>query len=998
MADSTEELTPVLIPFEKNIRSNSGDTYDYNPFRNDSAWTSNTNNTTGSSSDGLITVTDEQKKNAEKYGPDALLGPGSEYHKKKYGLDTQSTPAVKPKKEKKPHKDWRDSDADHGLSVMSNLAGSITSGLATAGDATRKMVQGILNPGVMGQGAAGGMLEAADTVITPTKQSKEIRANLENASIFSMEHEEMKNAVKAYQEKEAMRAKMNEQAAELFKTTPWHQMYTQRLTPEQYEQFAGTWNNNLDALVALWKRDGAPPDLIDDVYKAYSSPLDIAKKNYEQGIRTSRAAETYDRAENEAENAAGKAAAVNTAMARTRKNFDDVSKLDNMGWVNVYKNWALQNGLARLDQGEIVLNDRDLFTDQFGNTIDSPDFDSATAKVNYAAKGSTLNNFIEFLANSSIDNNQKWAADLSAGMTKYNEIEGARKKAASDAAFYEMQAKEQAPIRYSDNTGHTKVNDAAADAIKGFGTRFIQLYGKELGLTAQQLDSLAKNGGLASKSIDDYEALSKLHGVLSQRHGRVQDELKQISNTIATKANLGEALPELSEDQLALFREELVYQNLSYRLLNMEKKRDLDRSILSFSRRLDQNGHEYVDEEGYPEHASQLDVLRRLRTEADIRLDKALDALNDDLVECTIATLSPSSKLAGGQVYDAAKSKWGYITFDSDPTADLAKNQAHHLYLMIRTDHDGNGVLGDLSDNDMSFKPPTIDPDNDMIPDPDRRVHYRFSDYMKWINEAAHILGGTELSPDNDMFASTKSEEGKIGKAAATQVMRAIGGLFDVEDGSAESIVRGLKTPRGNNNLFIDPNLVFRYRYGEFGTMRPPSARDMSGIGYLIQSIDNLWDAKSQNGPNSLPVYTDDEKNAMKQYRAAITVNSTDACLKRDLANGLKDPTVKAVINAYKSYTHRTRINDETAMKELNAILRSGEFGELKTNLRLTKIRGDDDTYIRKLMGKDRENYVGTIPQKEVKKENLTDPKNTFGLMNYIYANVYSPMYPPRSV
>jgi len=1020
MADPTEELTPVLVPFEKAATYNQfkaqNKDYDLDTLYNMSNDPNQHERTRGYAKQMI----QEIKDNDQKYGGhfkgvidkaenDSKM---AEYWKQHTGADhpVQTTPEPVNRvpqsqhpsysdgstsnaptaaatststatKQKKKHKDWRDKrdwsdssvDLAGGVAMGANTAGSIAGGLATAGDATRKMMQGVLNPGLMGQGAAEGMLGAVDTMVTPTKESRARQNNLVDAAQLTTNRKELMDQIKAIQNNNELKATMEEQAKLMFQNTQWSSMYDNpNLLPSQYKTFINDYQNNLSALVQYWRNQGMPEELIKDVAKAYYSPLEIAMYNNEYTTVTEPTNEKRQKtADNEADVATANAAAINNVATNIQSNFAQIKNNPKLGFASGYLDWALKNGYATRDipSGQIIPKDKDLFIDGQGNTIDSPNFNANTAKVNYGANGSTLNDFISYLKSTGDPNNLKWAAKLGADKMKYDDEE---KK------FREMPVSQYYEDNFKRSIGRSKLsknNNAKKDLRKTQATvesRIFERYGASLGLSAEQVRSLANNGGLASTSIDDYDALKKVHGALVQdRNSRkVLDSIAKINEKIGNAMNNNQAV-QLTDAERELYREELIYQNLCYRLAAMEKIRELDNNLSSFGRRFDAVGNKPVDEQGYPVHLSQIDTLHRFRDMAYAELKKGLYALNDDMDEIYMATYDPAHRSAGGMMVNG--NNMAFQKFGNTPST----SQAWHLANMVVTDHNFAKKWGSLGDPALAgtevWGPGYVGSN------PDRRVHYRLDKFMSFINNAADILGGPHITNDNNFANPTLSEEGMINKAGTNQIIQKMGNMMGTGPGSASNIVSGLSTPKNTTGSFIDPYVISRYGNGEFFS-DPPTSQDIASIKQMRDSLDNLHNATNSSG---YPVYSDTQSAAMKQYRAELVTNTAAAYIRDHITNGIP---MQPVIDAYRAYTGSTATNNNV-VREIESIINSQLFASISTALRLGK---ENDPTVEGYLGKNYDDYMGapgvntggtSVGPNQLRR----NPQKVLGLMNALF-------------
>ena len=157
MDNSTEELTPILVPFEKAYGWRNDNPKSFNAKAEKGAETGDWSNPTPQLDNFIEKDWSKPTPRMDKFAD-------------KTGLSSATNNSVL-----------------GGSAMATNTLGSVATAAKTAGDATRKLMQGILNPGLMGQGAVAGGLEAADTIVSPNKEKQMAHNNLMDAAQISAE-------------------------------------------------------------------------------------------------------------------------------------------------------------------------------------------------------------------------------------------------------------------------------------------------------------------------------------------------------------------------------------------------------------------------------------------------------------------------------------------------------------------------------------------------------------------------------------------------------------------------------------------------------------------------------------------------------------------------------------------------------------------------------------------------------------------------------------------
>ena len=832
MADSTEELTPVLIPFEKA--------------------TANT----------ITSATAPTTTSATAAAPTAAAAPSA------------SAANAKPKKK---HKDWSDPNVDFagGLSMASNAAGSIAGGLATAGDATRKMMQGVLNPGLMGQGAAEGMLGAVDTMVSPTQESRARHNNMMDAAQLTTNRDELFNQIKTTQNNNQIKAAMEKQAQLIFTNAPFHDRYTSdSLTEDQYTQFMDVYGRDLDALVENWTRQGISPDLIQDVVKAYSSPLKVANKNYQYSHITNPSNQRAQmNAENEAGNAAIDAAAQRDVEQNMYNNFEKIKNDPKFGFASDYLDWAQKNGKVTMsgNGSRISPMDDSIFVDGNGNAMSSPNFDASSARINYDAKSSTLNDYLTYL--DSVNDPNGWAAQIRAGGMVHNDQAADRTTQTHSEYINQTSSIDNIEMdpdlkAYAQREGIDFLND---------GMQVLN----DMGVLPQdnaEFSRFQNTGGLATHDVSNlttlqnaWSALEKdLYGNTTQdSNGNVQTQVD------AVKAKLGNNIPLDDNDRLVL-KKYALHRNISARIKGLEALKTATQYSGSVGEKYGLEGR-VRDPRGLEGTNYITDTFGDIRATAIPMIEEGLKKLDGEL-GMTMTALSPNGAFINDQ---------GQI----QPNQASSPDVMGHLYSTLfdkgatglgRRNSNGNieGAFNDISAGaeKMGQRGPSLDLEGtpELVLPPE-------------LQAAAKIIDAVQ--------SGTVSIENAVYRELYTGIpSNAFIGLVDKAD------VYGIP---GFKNFFN------KYQTGQFSSKNPdPMMYSSDGIREVHDMMTNI-----DNTLANSKILTDADRQALKSYKYGFLMNYAQA-MKTYLGNTNKTVNYfkrRSVMN--KAITQWRRARNEAVKK-----------------------------------------------------------------------------------
>ncbi len=888
-------------------------------------------------------------------------------------------------------KDWADPDRNAGIlggmDVATNAVGLWAGRLNTAGEATRKLMQGILNPGLMGEGAGKGVLGAADTLVTPTKESQARYNNLMNAVETATGAKENADARKAKAAQEQTRKNMLDQATRIAQQAMARVGATDiyKIPSDKQKQFLREYGDAFNTLVKNWKQNGMDPDLIKEAYDMYSSPWDVARKNFEySNITEPNADAKIKETKYSADQASQTNTALNNVASHVSTNFSKLSQNKDMKWAKGYLDWAAEQGLVTKDaNGDLIPSDNSMFIDGVGHTIDSDKFNFKTAKVNFGSNNTQLDRYIQYLDSTGSANDQELAEKLREGKIEHQRNEKLLERKGAVAYYEKVRADERSKSLISAKSPFRGLRKKALTEIRGaqddFCTDLIERYGTDLSI--DQLESLAKNGGLSSKSLDDYDTLKKLYDGMEKERGEKDhlEKLEAISRrTYDEYLKDPSVLPTLSDEELKMYRSEMIFDNLSHKLQAMEKMKNLDGKIDSFNRKLGHNGEKPVDMNGMPIYIRQRDVLKRYRDIAYSEYRDALDALNTDLDEVIYSTNGPSSTYRGRIQVLNKNGTLGVKAYTNDPN-DKEHSQAFHLAQMVLSNHSPdslNNKIGALGDNTIYSKDPVKQDEEG-----DRRIDRRMSVFFDRMNEANGYLGDLPDQEDSEDLDMVLSDDARIATANADMLIKTVAkGLGFTKEHTLASVMY-MNAPK--TAVPINPNLVSQYQYGEFSDDDPPDKDDIANIKTIISSLDSI-------APGIPPgAYTTAQLNAARQYRAALTMNACGAYLREALDKG-NGRALDEMVTAYRKYlcVSKKMVSNAQALTELEQIFTSQQFVANTTALRLATPKSGAPA----VLGADNKGYLGRPPAKSSKRMNqaviLSDPDAMVGLANALFTKI----------
>lgn len=247
---------------------------------------------------------------------------GGQTQPKKNGAVQTTSPAT-PKKGRGPSKD----DVKNGMGIGLNAAGMVVSGLNTMGEASRKLMQGVLNPGVMGQNAANAVAGAGETIVTPTKQRQAAWSGMQDAVNTAADARRLNNERVRNEQMAQLRNNMDSQ----LRTELNAQLAANNL-PDMDAMLAGKDRTGADInqqaaqafhstfvpfyqkKIQEWRDMGIDPKLIKEVTDQYQNMLDKSVDRYEENeITNLKNTDKVQTTENEALKAQNEAVQTNNA-------------------------------------------------------------------------------------------------------------------------------------------------------------------------------------------------------------------------------------------------------------------------------------------------------------------------------------------------------------------------------------------------------------------------------------------------------------------------------------------------------------------------------------------------------------------------------------------------------------------------------------------------------------------------------------------------------------
>lgn len=702
MDNSTEELTPILVPFEKNIRSNSGGTYDYNPFRNESAWESNTERAVaglhseegrranpmlgpGSEygrrmhgdhpegymqtqpSDDPVSSTSEQKKNAEKYGPDALTGPGSEYYSKMHGANTQSTSSGAQSASSNTQSsstsprggNWTGGRGlDHvpglmsGAAVAANLGASIAGGLDKAGQASRKLIQGILNPGLMGQNAANTSMEAMDTIVTPDEASRVRQANLNEAMNLAGETWQLNEQSKAQKQADAMRNQLNGSLDTAMQNI-FHRynipgpeelvlgndVNGNPLSIAQYKSFVDEFEPIVRQTMLQWSKQGVDPKVANDIAEQYLFLLDKSKERFKHGTVTApEMGEKVLEANEKAQTAQSNLQATDQVWNAATSHKGAIDQLANNIHPDLMKILNTLPGVEKYTDGTVDMSSvySNYFVDGNGNRISDVNdqgqsiFDPNTARLDLSA-----------FSNDDLDAIRRVDPSLAKEIEAQIKEDDLYKQEVKNDGDFEGLSRYLKRDAHPDNSVYSNLPtnmtmqdadnylDAASDSL--WNTLGPEL--SKMGIDKQKYLAFKAHGGLSSTNADDYEIYKAF---VDAHNKRLQNDASLLQSA---QNKISKGLPLTMEEEAAI--------DLNDTMVIMRYKADIMREMREYDseNNIATRGDRVSDYFGMRELKKVQDLTGYDRARAKYHLENALKECNKALIQSKRA-LDPN----GGKV------------------------------------------------------------------------------------------------------------------------------------------------------------------------------------------------------------------------------------------------------------------------------------------------------------------------------------------------------------
>ena len=998
MDNSTEELTPILVPFEKASKNGV--------YRDEPDNALNANYKKGKATGDW---------RGTEYSPDSpqnggLTG-GDNSTASTAPSDSSSDNIPKPSKK---------NSVLGGAALAANAAGSVVGGLGTVGNATRKLVQGMLNPGLMGQGAAGASLDAMDTIVAPDDAAKARRNNLQEAAgvfaegkVLDDQKKAAAASAKTYEEMDQVVNGMFQQALQNNQIPGENYLHFAggvdpnnpqgdplKINAGQYEGFLNDFVSNLSGIMNQWITDGRDPEVIQELYKKYSTFLNSARDRYKEMRDIEKNHQDTEKAKDAAINSANAAAAVNTVATNIKYNMGNFINNPNTRWGTDFMQWALSKGLAARDEdtGELILNRGDLFIDGTGKTMDQGILDPNTTTFNFTDENmGVIKDYLDYLDHISANDPVQGpvAAEVAATLRAEKIAFDERKKkfAASGGPikFYKNELKSTLGSTVPIKTGN--LHGAQAQLVQGmqnsFNEKLIDTIGPLTGISAEQYASFANNGGIATTSLKDYDTLKQVqtqfHDYLRTNNHRAK--LMAIQDKIQYARDNGLPIPALSPQELEVYANELMYQNMNTKLFAMEKMKSLDEELDSFHRQIDEYGQSAKNADGTTAYMKQSDLFDRTRDAAYEKLQDALNESNTILEESFIALADPTKRTAGQYVYNTTTKPPQLVFVPYSNTKDPGSAQTRHLFDMVTSPHAMSPTYGATSNGrvDVVYGSNNAKYGRDM--------QNRMTNFMTTVDEASAILGGRKNLPEGQI-ATASSDVSQNTSAVIDAMSTALANKFGIIGDDAISNLSSIKVPQNTAGVGpLDKNLITKYGYGVFSPSKPLTANAMQDIKGLVQNIDDIINL-SATAPNGTKPISDTELRALKQYRAALVTNTANAFVKNVLNSAGASPQINPKIEqAVMKYLFPNKIPNytpgnvikllETVTGEIDGGL-SAEF----ENVTPTK------AFSKNLLDMDRSNYLGSQAAPKSTTANamisavMSDPNNIIGLMNIIYSAI----------
>ena len=520
MDNSTEELTPILVPFEKA-----------------SGWRNN-------NPDSFNAKASEGMKTGDWSNPTPHL---DNFVEKDW---SKPTPRMDKFADKTGLSSATDNSVLGGTAMAANTLGSVATAAKTAGDATRKLFQGILNPGLMGQGAVAGGLEAADTIFSPNKEKQMAHNNLMDAAQISAQGKQMdaEKAQNAANEKtlqdmrgqaekllqDKMKAHGFADADSLNMGGDQNTSNPREYTEEQYAEFLKEYPAELGALVMEWKKQGVSEDLIDQVFKEYNTHTDNARNSYSYFSKEKQDQMNIQDAKDAEKEAMDKAQAAVDAYDRGKNNEDQIKEFIRKSGLSSVQT-AFESIFGKDGETDVAgKNPLQLFhtmiRDGNGKTSTEEGFDPSTGMY-FNLDDPRMSQFTDALKNASRHGKKETKKNAKAALSYLNAAKKSKElfdkatagpdKASGVSKYLKGNLKKKAM-----NTSGTMFSDRKNNPVRRMevtaAENILRFAGDDVSDDA--VISFTKNGGLGTRDTKDLALLEKAKAGIT----------KEINNNVAT--------------------------------------------------------------------------------------------------------------------------------------------------------------------------------------------------------------------------------------------------------------------------------------------------------------------------------------------------------------------------------------------------------------------------------------------------------------------------------
>ena len=594
MEDSTEELTPILVPFEKAAPADPTDS----------------------------SVTEKPKDPS-----------------------VTTEPTAPPKKKEKSGSNIYD--------ATSNLVGAVANAPARLMDNARRMVNGIINPGMLGENAGNAALDNLESDAGEHGLNN-VAEGAERDLHAAQEQLANKKAAKAnpkpYQPQFEAAYMSALRSAGI--TDPRDKNNGAKLL-----KFHDDLYNNINTLAENLKRNGVDPKVIADISKDYLHWGEFAYNLYNnQQVEEPRAAQNVTTANNDLTEAQRTRVVTEETLknASLKKNFIE-------SFLNNPQNKGLQLILSLasdkthlLDSGDVLPDSYFLITDQFGNNIGSTNFDAKSAHLDLTAPElADMEKKLGAILTSTKD--PKTREDAYRAYSYLSSLKTQQDLAPQNAA----QEGERAGVAaYADGTPAPKNFGFHPDIenwIRSQGgepeefAHDLNMFGVNLLIDDGILDQSNATDFLNSGGVMTHDASDANMAILKKAWGSFQDRLAKVDwDGLSSRLNSGK----ITADDIKALKTLVLHRSMSARLTTLGLKKD----ATTFSEAIER---EYNPETGLRirgptgEDASVIipDIFGTIRRDVDAFADQALDSLDRELTTSLFALTAKGAAFLG---YDNA--------------------------------------------------------------------------------------------------------------------------------------------------------------------------------------------------------------------------------------------------------------------------------------------------------------------------------------------------------